>query len=97
MRAVEYNRANIDKCWCGQCPVQSDSECAKELYQASLGSKELPPPGKLAGLYCATGRTPCHDITATNLCNCAACLVWSEHELASNHYCILGMAEDLGR
>jgi len=98
MRAVEYSRSNIDKCWCGQCPVQKDSQCVKELSDAAAANPgELPPPAKLGGLYCATGRAACHDIEIINLCNCPACLVWAEHELASNHYCVLGMAEDIGR
>ena len=97
MRPVEYTQDNIDKCWCGQCPVQADSECAAAMYEASLDSAELPPPAKLGGLYCATGKAVCDDITPVNLCNCPACLVWAEHDLASNHYCVRGMAEDLGR
>ena len=97
MRAVEYSRANIDKCWCGRCPVQSHSACVKQLTEAANTSAQLPPPAKLGGLYCATGKAVCDDITAINLCNCPACLVWAEHELGANHYCVLGMAEDLGR
>ena len=97
MRRVDYSQKNIDKCWCGSCPVQVNSQCAKDLYAASKKLDELPPPAELGGLYCATGKTICNDIAEVNLCNCPACLVWSENELASNHYCVHGSAEDTHR
>ncbi len=97
MPDVAYTRENIDKCWCGSCPVQIRSACAKELYEASKSASELPPPERLGGLYCSTGTTICADVAFTNLCNCPACLVWSENRLASNHYCKSGAARDIGR
>ncbi len=97
MRKVEYSRDNIEKCWCGHCPVQSGSECAKRLYEQSKASDELPPPEQLPGLYCSTGKATCGDIAPVNMCNCPACLVWGEHELTSNHYCVQGSAEAIGR
>lgn len=97
MRAVAYTRENVEKCWCGSCPVQVHSECARELYEASKGSDELPPPERLGGLYCSTGKTICTDVQFVNLCNCPACLVWSENDLSSNHYCLHGSAEAIGR
>ncbi len=97
MKPVEYTQANVDKCWCGQCPVQVGSTCATELYEAAKVLEGLPAPERLGGMYCATGKAICHDLALVNLCNCAACLVWSEHELASNHYCAHGSAEDVGR
>lgn len=97
MLAVEYTQANIDKCWCGRCPVQIKSACVKDLAQEAEGVGELPSPAQLGGLYCATGRAICDDLDTVNLCNCPACLVWAEHELGANHYCVLGMAEDIGR
>jgi hypothetical protein len=97
MPSVEYSRENVDKCWCGSCPVQSKSHCARELYEAYAGTGELPAPELLGGLYCATGKTVCDDVTFVNLCHCAACLVWSENGLASNHYCHAGSAAEIGR
>jgi hypothetical protein len=90
MAAVAYTQDNIDKCWCGQCPVQIGSQCAKDLYEASKDSGELPEPECLGGMYCATGEAICTDLALTNLCNCPACLVWAENGLTSNHYCKLG-------
>jgi hypothetical protein len=97
MKPVEYTQENIDKCWCGQCPVQIGSDCARELFEAAEAHSLLPPPERLGGLYCATGQSICDDLVVTNLCNCSACLVWSEHELASNHYCSAGSAKQVGR
>ena len=95
MPSVAYTKDNIDKCWCGTCPVQFKSACAKEFYEASKGIETLPPPERLAGLYCSTGKTICTDVEFVNLCNCPACLVWGENKLASNHYCKLGSADQL--
>lgn len=99
MREVEYSQENVDKCWCGSCPVQSHSQCARDLFAtAQRGENGLPEdPAQLAGLYCSTGKTVCDDVNFVNLCHCPACLVWSEHELASNHYCLHGSAEEVGR
>ena len=95
MPEVAYTRENVEKCWCGQCPVQIGSQCAKDLYEASKDLPELPPPERLGGMYCSTGKTVCTDVRFVNLCNCAACLVWSENALSSNHYCLLGSALEL--
>ncbi len=97
MPRVEYSKDNIEKCWCGTCPVQAQSTCAKDLYEESKKSQKLPPPERLGGLYCSTGKTICTDVNFVNLCNCPACLVWSENNLASNHYCKNGSAEQIGR
>lgn len=97
MPAVAYTQENIDKCWCGSCPVQSKSKCASDLYQASKDMGHLPPPDRLGGLYCSTGKATCTDLQLVNLCNCPACLVWSENRLAHNHYCANGSAEQVGR
>lgn len=96
VKTVAYTQENIDKCWCGNCPVQIRSACAKDLYEASKQDDHLPAPERLGGLYCSTGRTICDDTVPTNLCNCAACLVWAENGLASNHYCVRGSAQETG-
>jgi hypothetical protein len=90
---VAYTQENIDKCWCGSCPVQADSACAKELYEKSKGEETLPPPEQLGGLYCSTGKATCQDLKLANLCSCPACLVWAENGLAHSHYGALGSAE----
>jgi hypothetical protein len=90
--AVAYTQENIDKCWCGQCPVQVGSKCAAELYSAFKDSGRLPAPERLGGLYCSTGKAICDDLSITNLCNCPGCLVWAENGLSANHFCALGSA-----
>ncbi len=95
MPTVACTRENIDKCWCGQCPVQIRSKCAKDLYAAWKDSPELPAPERLGGMYCATGKAVCTDIASVNLCNCAGCLVWAENGLSTNHYCLMGSASEL--
>jgi hypothetical protein len=98
VRPVAYTRENIDKCWCGGCPVQARSRCARDLYQESLKEPgKLPPPERLGGMYCSTGKAICDDIDAVALCNCPGCLVWSENGLSDNHYCLHGSAEEVGR
>ena len=97
MKPVPYTQENIDKCWCGQCPVQIGSACARRLYETASGSPTLPEPTQLGGLYCSTGSAICDDLALTNLCNCPGCLVWAENELASNHYCAHGSAAEVGR
>ncbi len=97
MPEVAYTQENVDKCWCGSCPVQAKSKCATDLYEASKGKNELPPPERLGGMYCSTGKAICTDLELINLCNCAACPVWGENELANNHYCAHGAAEQTGR
>lgn len=87
MSRVAYTKENVEKCWCGSCPVQVDSKCARELYEASKASDELPPPDQLGGLYCSTGTAVCKDLSFVNLCNCPACQVWGENGLTNNHYC----------
>jgi len=92
MAKVAYAKENVEKCWCGSCPVQAKSECARELYVSSKASEQLVPPESLPGLYCASGHATCDDLKFVNMCNCPACLVWGENELRGNHYCALGAA-----
>lgn len=90
---VAYTKQNVEKCWCGSCPVQVDSKCAHQLYEAAKGRDKLPPPDQLGGLYCSTGTAVCEDLNFVNLCDCPACQVWGENQLAGNHYCEHGSVE----
>lgn len=98
MQPVEYTTDNAQKCWCGQCPVQKQSSCAKQEYQAAepkLQQGEMPPPDQMPGLYCGTGTASCDDLQPVERCLCPECLVWGEHKLLSNHYCVQGSAEEV--
>lgn len=99
MKKVEYSVENVSKCWCGQCPVQKDSSCAKQAYEESSGQIDqgtMPPPERLPGLYCATGTATCEDLKPTERCLCPQCLVWGENDLRANHYCVLSEADSVG-
>lgn len=96
MQQVEYSTDNVQKCWCGQCPVQRESTCAKQdlaEVQPQIEQGQMPDPKQLPGLYCGTGKATCGDLKPTERCMCPECLVWGEHTLAANHYCALGSAE----
>lgn len=95
MKPVEYTAENVAKCWCGQCPVQKSSQCAKDTYAEAekvISSGGMPERGTLPGLYCASGKATCDDIEPVERCLCAQCLVYGEHSLLANHYCVLGDA-----
>lgn len=98
MQKVEYSTENAGKCWCGQCPVQKESSCARQDLQQAMPQIQqgsLPQPEKMPGLYCGTGKASCGDIKPTERCLCPECLVWGEHTLLSNHYCVQGSAEQV--
>ena len=78
MSRVAYTKENVEKCWCGSCPVQVDSKCARDLYAASKGRDELPLPDQLGGLYCSTGTAVCKGLSFVNLCDRPDCQVGRE-------------------
>jgi hypothetical protein len=99
---VPYNRANINKCRCSQCPVQADSQCVKQKIKnskkemATMPSGEVPPPEEIPGIYCSTGKATCQDLDPSRQCMCGACEVWYEYNLKDadpdNHFCHNGRA-----
>lgn len=100
MEQVQYSTDNVSKCWCGQCPVQHESTCAKqELEQAKpqIEQGKMPPPDQMPGLYCGTGTASCDDLKPKERCLCPECLVWGENKLIANHYCVQGSAEQVAQ
>jgi hypothetical protein len=98
MQPVEYSEDNVNKCWCGQCPVQKESSCAKDGFQEAskdLEQHKMPDPKDMPGLYCSTGKATCDDLKPVERCLCSECLVWGEHTLPANHYCVQGSATQL--
>lgn len=96
MQQVEYSSDNATKCWCGQCPVQRESACAKDNYQQvepEIQQGQMPQPEMLPGLYCGTGKATCDDLKPKERCLCPECLVWGENDLHANHFCALGSAD----
>lgn len=98
MNQVRYDTENVSKCWCGQCPVQAESACAKKEYEEAKPTIEagsMPAPDDMPGLYCGTGTASCGDLKSKERCLCPECLVWGENKLISNHYCVQGSADEI--
>jgi hypothetical protein len=81
---IPLTTENVLKCFCGKCPVQAKSNCAKgkmakigkSLAKKPLAVKDIP------GLYCTTGKATCKDIDKTQKCICGTCPIWGEFKLA---------------
>lgn len=82
MLEIDFNKKNLDKCLCLNCPVQKDSSCVKD--------QEVPK------LYCATGKSKCGDLKSHEECQCPKCDVWMENDSevrrAPAYFCINGRA-----
>lgn len=95
---VPFIAANVSKCMCPRCPVQSGSSCVSGKL-AQLGSALKASPlnkADIPGVYCATGNATCTDIDAKQSCLCGGCPVFSQYKLANfkpvGHYCRDGAA-----
>ncbi len=100
MMRVEYNRDSFNECLCGGCPVNRFSECSiNHEHQVDVEAIEregaMPEPQLIAGIYCSTGKSECHDMKGEKSCLCPACPVDVEFNLNSNYYCINGRAEEV--
>jgi hypothetical protein len=98
MPKVAYTMENADKCRCPSCPVQTKSECTKELMMKAMEAKnrgELPEPEIMPGLYCRIGRAKCKDLDPSAPCQCPTCLVWQENDLFSQYFCLKGNADEI--
>ncbi|HEX3014036.1 MAG TPA: DUF2769 domain-containing protein [Methanobacterium sp.] len=96
---IKFARENIAKCLCLQCPVQSESECARTkmiMLQESMRGMS-PEPSDVAGVYCATGTATCSDLNPNKMCNCPNCEVFKENNLAQgepgSYFCKKGAAK----
>lgn len=96
---VPFSVANVKRCICAECPVQTASGCVKaqqEKLRQSLGSGATPDQGDVPGLYCASGAATCKDIATRQMCICGGCPVWKEYKLVSSkplgYYCRDGQA-----
>jgi hypothetical protein len=96
---VLLNAANVMKCVCTKCPVQSDSGCVKGKMG---GMKEVMTKNPLQredipGMYCSTGTATCKDLDTKQMCMCMSCPIWSEYKLASGkpmgYFCRDGAAK----
>ena len=83
---IPFTKENIIKCLCSTCPVQEDSQCAKEKMmkiQEMMQSEEemMPQPRDLPGMYCANGKAICVDIDTSKNCICPDCAIHKEYNL----------------
>jgi Family of unknown function (DUF5518) len=83
---IVFNLGNIQKCLCPTCPVQAESECAKEKtmkMQEMMGSEEKMTLKyeDVPGMYCTTGKATCTDIDPSKECQCPNCPIWAENDL----------------
>lgn len=96
---IKFERDNMIKCLCIQCPVQKDSECAQnknKMLQISMRGMS-PEPEEFPGMYCANGKAACKDIDTNKKCKCVDCEVWKENELElkqpTTYFCKNGKAD----
>ncbi len=106
MFKIDFNRENLEKCLCTECPVQSESSCIKDqlkLMEETGHSLDIDTgffldPKKVPKLYCATGKTRCDDLNFHEECQCINCDVWKEYDLetrgAPGYFCKHGKASE---
>ena len=101
MSKVPFNKENVMKCICGDCPVQVGSQCSKEKMEKA---KEIMKKGEevsnsddVPGLYCSSGKASCEDLETDKPCICMQCPLWGEYNLSDGtpmgYYCRDGEAE----
>ncbi len=103
MLEIDFNKENMEKCLCPDCPVQTGSSCVKdqvkdmkEIQSGDVDSGFLVGPEEVPQLYCATGKTNCTDLYTHEECQCPKCDVWKENDLevrgAPAYFCTNGRA-----
>jgi hypothetical protein len=96
---IDFDRENMIKCLCSQCPVQRNSECAQnKMKMLQISMKGMSPePSDFPGMYCANGKAVCDDLDVHKKCQCINCEVWKKYELNSKkpdlNFCQNGKAE----
>ncbi len=77
---VPFTAESVDKCMCGQCPVQQNSSCVKESDSKMEQAKKKNPMQRedIAGLYCASGKAFCNDLNFRTRCNCGTCSIFHD-------------------
>lgn len=95
---VPFTAANVGKCMCPNCPVQSKSKCVSgklTTIKDALGKNPLVH-DDIPGEYCAAGTATCKDLNPGQACICGTCAVFTDYKLSSGKpvgkYCREGMA-----
>lgn len=96
---VTFSGANVGKCMCPKCPVQSKSKCVNgklatikdALAKKTLNREDIP------GLYCSTGTATCKDLDPNQTCMCGICSVYGQYNLGTGspagYFCRDGFAK----
>lgn len=96
---IKFERENMVRCLCPQCPVQKESECAQnKMKMLQISMKGMSPePSDFPGMYCANGKAICSDLDPDKTCKCINCDVWKENNLNSGqpgiYFCQNGKAK----
>ena len=96
---IKFERENMVRCLCSQCPVQKESECAQnKMKMLQISMKGMSPePSDFPGMYCANGKAICSDLDPDKTCKCINCDVWKENNLnsgqPSTYFCQNGKAK----
>lgn len=103
MPTVNYDLENFNRCLCGGCPVNRNSDCTHQreealgpVFEAIESGGPLPDPNAMPGLYCAVGKSACGDLSEEYSCLCPGCSIFLRQELGTTHYCTRGSAEEVG-
>jgi hypothetical protein len=93
-KQVAFTTANIGKCQCTNCGVQSGSSCVTGKMQAMQGAatQSTPAPEDVPKVYCSQGTASCGDLDFSQNCICPTCSVWKENDLSNYKYCQHGSA-----
>lgn len=95
---VQFTRKNAQKCLCGGCPVQSESQCVKDNSKkiGDIMSSPKFEPELLPRLYCSSGVASCKDIDLNQSCICGDCDVYDNYILGDgqplDYFCKNGNA-----
>lgn len=103
MVEIEFNVENLQKCKCGECDVQAESECAQKGFAMisqiieEMEKGNMPNPREIPGIYCGTGTTLCNDLDPDKTCNCINCEIYHDNKLdqrqPGEYYCKNGKTE----
>lgn len=96
---VPFIAANVGKCMCPKCPLQTKSQCVSGKLSTIKDALKANPLKRedIAGVYCSSGIATCRDINTSKSCICGSCAVFSEYKLAGfkpvGYYCRDGNAK----
>ncbi len=106
MLKIDFDKENMEKCLCADCPVQANSSCVNDQlkmmeeigHSIDIDSGVMLDKEKVPKVYCAKGQTICDDLNLHEECQCKNCEIWKEYDLevrkAPAYFCKNGKAKD---